>query len=203
VREAFQTAFEFDEVAHPPAAEETVARKLEADLYAPVANVLREWWVPKEDVSDYILEITANQGRRSTGGLWTRPDIVCVSACAYPYLPGRSLDLTTFEIKKTIAEGVAGVFEAAAQSVFAHRSCLIVRGVSPAQMANEPDFPRVESECKRFGIGLILFFDPDDWQTFETIVEPRFNNPPPVQVNRFLATQLSEVSRQRLLTMFR
>ncbi len=176
-------------------------RKLEADLYAPVAAVLRDFWIPHEELREAIVEVTANQGSRKTGGLWTRPDLVVIGICAYAFVPGRSLNLTTFEIKKSISEGIEGVYEAAAHSSVSHRSFLML--YDDGQLVGEDVMDRIRSECHRFGLGLMIFTDPGDWRTYQSLTYAIQREPNIASINKFIATQISEVSRHRLLTMFR
>lgn len=183
-----------------PITSHLISRRLEADLYAPIGAVLRDWWVPREELREAIVEITANQGRKQTGGLWTRPDLVVIGISAYPFIPGRSLELNTFEVKKTLEEGIEGVYEAAAQSAFSHRSFLLLQ---ESGLISKELFTRIRNECVRFGIGLLTFSDPADWNTYVTLETASYRSPQIAQINKFIATQISETSRQRLLTMFR
>lgn len=184
--------------------EETKYPRLsEADLYVPVSGALTRGWIPQEDLRDFVVEITANQGSRSTGGLWTRPDISILGVTCHPYIPGRNLDITTFEIKKSIGEGIYGVFEAAAHSAFSNRSFLILK-VEDEEVAQYQDlFDRTKSECERFGIGLIVFSDPQHWSSYQVLIQAEFRSPNPGQANKFIESQISEENRHRLLTMFR
>jgi len=52
-------------------------KEVEAEiaLYEPLASVLRAQWAREKSFSHHHVEITAQQGRRSTGGRWTRPDL--------------------------------------------------------------------------------------------------------------------------------
>lgn len=179
-------------------------RRPEAELYVPVATTLRDWWVPQEaNLRESIVEITAHQGRRQTGGFWTRPDITVLGIVAHPYLPGRDLSISTFEIKKSIDEGIQGIYETAAHQAFAHQSFLLINVLADESINDDDAFERVKSEANRFGIGVIVFTDPSDWKTFEIITEAQFRAPNPALVNQFIANQISEDSRHRLLTMFR
>lgn len=173
-------------------------RKSEGDLYGPIASTLKQWWVHQVGLREYIMEITAHQGRRHTGGFWITLGVTC-----HAYVPGRNLDITTFEIKKSPDEGIYGVFESAAHSAFAHRSFLLIQVPADDSLSDDENFERTKSECERFGLGLITFTDPSSWETYETIVDAEFKSPSHAQINKFIANQISEENRQRLLTMFR
>src|ERR1041385_8848651 len=47
----------------------------EADLYQPFKIAIETGYVPDNDLKPWICEITAAQGRKNTGGRWTRPDV--------------------------------------------------------------------------------------------------------------------------------
>lgn len=56
--------------------ESTVRREIE--LYEPMAGVIRQDWAHDRRASPLAVEVTAFQGRRATGGTWSRPDIVSI-----------------------------------------------------------------------------------------------------------------------------
>lgn len=177
-------------------------RRLEAEFYDPIAVWLRSCWAPRESLREPLIEITANQGRRQTGGLWSRPDLVVVGICAYPFVPGKNLDLSTFEFKKNLEEGIAGVYESAAHSAFAHRSFLVMRLEYEADSTNEL-YTRIINECERFGLGLITLLDAEEWGTYRTVVEAKPRSPATGLMNRFIGTQISEAGRHQLLLMLK
>ena len=82
----------------------------EVDLYTPIATVLRNHWSKEQGFDNYLVEVTAKQGSRQTGGKWTRPDITAVGYKTFPYVPGRYLEVITFEVKPTNTTDVAAVY---------------------------------------------------------------------------------------------
>jgi|SRR6185312_12314506 len=56
----------------------------ETAFYAPIADVLRKNWVRDYRLRQSLVEVTALQGRRSTGGAWTRPDVVVIEVRILP-----------------------------------------------------------------------------------------------------------------------
>src|SRR3954452_16295149 len=75
------------------------AIKNELALYEPMRRVIASDWAKDHRREPLAVEITALQGRRSTGGIWSRPDIVSVEVRTFAYVPGKYLEVTTFEIK--------------------------------------------------------------------------------------------------------
>ena len=82
-------------------------------------------------LDDFVLEITAKQGRRDTGGTWSRLDIVIVSVVTLPFVLGKHLDVTTFEIKPHTQLDVTSVYEALAHLRAATRAYVFLH--VPAQ----------------------------------------------------------------------
>jgi hypothetical protein len=95
-----------------------------------------------------------------TGGKWTRPHITLFAVRIYPYIPGKSIELVSFEIKYLGAYGVEGVFEAASHSAFTHRSYLMVQ--VPKGFDDPKVLDRLDGESGSFGVGFYTFEDPED-----------------------------------------
>jgi hypothetical protein len=168
----------------------------EKGLYAPIAHVLRNEWRAEMRLESLFVEITARQGRRSTGGKWTRPDLAGLSIRTFKYLPGKHVDVWTFEVKSAGDLDVTGVFEAAAHSRGAHRSIVMFQTSSK----DPPDeLSRCVEEARRFRIGLITFADPKDFGTWEYIVEAPRHDADPELIDEFVATQLSQEAKETLL----
>jgi hypothetical protein len=72
-------------------------RMREDELYAPVAQVLRTTWARDQGFREVVAEITAYQGKRDTGGRWTRPDVTVASMTTLLYVPSKLFDVATFE----------------------------------------------------------------------------------------------------------
>lgn len=162
----------------------------EADLYPKVKHTLETKWKDDQGLQDTVVEITAAQGARSTGGRWSRPDITSVSVQVYNLLPAKYLDVATFEVKPQDAWDISGVFEAAAHSRAATRSYLLIHTPKGAQ-PSDIDKERMMEECERFGVGLMTFENPEDFNTYDAVVEPERRIPDPYLLNKFLTSQLS------------
>jgi hypothetical protein len=94
-----------------------------------------------------------------------------------------------------------GVFETAAHSAFAHRSYLAFP--DSKDYDNNPLFDRILDECERFGLGLILFEDVANWDTYTFEVSAERKDPDPQSVNDFIKGQISEKSREEIKRWFR
>lgn len=67
----------------------------------------------------------------------------------------------------------------------------------------QPILDEVEAEAKRYGIGLIVASKPDDYDTWEELVEAVRYEPNPERLNRFLAQQVTQGFREQLVRWFR
>lgn len=86
----------------------------EDGLYEPLANVIRGAWARDRRSALLAVEIVARQGRRATGGTWSRPDIVSVEVLNLLYVPTKVLEIVTWEVKPADAIDLQCVYEALA-----------------------------------------------------------------------------------------
>jgi hypothetical protein len=84
------TASESSEASIPAQIPAQVA-ETEKELYKPFYRTISSYWVKENDIKEFVIEETAQQGRRSTGGRWTRPDVTLISVGNYPFIPGKYL----------------------------------------------------------------------------------------------------------------
>jgi hypothetical protein len=173
----------------------------EAALYEPFKKCIQEGYVPDNDLRPWICEITAFQGRRNTGGIWTRPDITLISMQTFAFVPTKQFDVVTFEIKSSIETAMEGVYESAAHSAFANYSYLALPDSDTYE--SNPLFDRITDECERLGLGLLLFKEVTDWDTYNFEIAAKRNTPDSRNVNDFIKTQISEKSREEIQRWFR
>jgi hypothetical protein len=189
------------EAAAQPAVAAAPGTLAEASLYEPFQKVIQTGYVPDNDFQPWVCEITAFQGRRNTGGLWTRPDVTLIAIQTFVYVPGKLFEVITFEIKPNIETAMEGVYEAAAHSAFAHRSYLAFP--EPKDYDKNPLYDRIYDECERFGLGLICFEDVANWDTYTFALNAARKSPDPQAVNDFIKGQISEKSREEIQRWFR
>ncbi|HEX4232153.1 MAG TPA: hypothetical protein VHZ07_26030 [Bryobacteraceae bacterium] len=170
----------------------------ESDLYAGVHEYVRKSFVEKQRLTDFVSEITASQGRRDTGGMWTRPDIVVVGLRTFNYLPDRRVEVVTFEVKRKDNVGVEAAYEASAHLAAAHRSFI----VAEASRGSDLD-ERLVSECERLGVGIISFEQSSNLESYYIYVNGRVNSPDLDKVDQMIDTQLTPASRDIIRRRFR
>jgi hypothetical protein len=178
-------------------------REPESTLYPPIARVLDDKWAKDKRVESAIIQITAQQGRRATGGRWTRPDITVATLSTYPYVPGRHFDVVTFEVKPSDAIDVTGVYEALAHLRSATRSYILAHVPTAREDILEDVILEVCAEAKKHGVGVITFEDASDYETWEERVESVRQDPEPRRLNDFLAKQFTQEQLERIVRWFR
>jgi len=191
------------EESNSRADDEPQAPQGERALYDPAKDVIERSWAKSENYDEIIVEVTALRGSAATGGKWTRPDISILASKAYPYLPHRSFDIVTFEVKPENQVNVEGVFEALSHQQFASRSyCLFhVPDLAASESFHEKykDAQRILSTARKHGIGIILSTDISDFETWDEILNAERVTPDPEQANRFIATSFSQDIRDKII----
>ncbi|WP_143195798.1 hypothetical protein [Archangium sp. Cb G35] len=170
----------------------------ESKLYEPLERFLGKWAADQGIVNSHI-QITANQGGKTTGGLWTRPDLTLISLEKFSFIVPRELmEVRTFEVKSRNNWDIQSVFEALAHSRVATRSYLMIQSSLEEREEREEPLSRIESECERHGIGLIYFDDPEDYDSFEFYLDPPRRQPEPRDVEQFIERQISEDGKRKI-----
>jgi hypothetical protein len=175
----------------------------EATLYEPIASVLRRDWIKDYRLRQSLVEITAAQGRRQTGGTWTRPDLVVAGLRIFPHLPGKYFDLFTFEVKPYWNIDVTAVYEALAHRRAATQSLVWLHVPADKETAFSDAVEAVASEAKRFGIGLVVAKEPASYETWDVRVEAIRSEPDPEALNDFIAVQLSPSAKEEIVAWVR
>ena len=72
---------------------------------------------------------------------------------------------------------------------------------TPNGKPDRDEFQRLANECERFRLGLIIFDNPDDWETYETVQEAERRNPNPADVNDFIKDVMHKQSQEGISEM--
>lgn len=179
------------------------ARRGEKNLYGPIIETLSSAWVLEHEIQDYVIDLTASQGGRVTGGRWSRPDITLASSNEYRYVHGRFVDLRTFEIKTYEGLDITAVYEALSHRRAAHFTHVLIHVAECEGSARKPAFLRVIADAKEYGVGVTTFADPRDYRTWRVEVEARRTNPDPAAVNAFINAQTGSKFKDKVLSWCR
>lgn len=189
--------------AEVAAQQEIAARLAESQLYQPLKEVIESQWVKAARFDVHLVEITARQGARQTGGKWSRPDIAVAGYKTYPWVPGRHFDIVTFEVKPEGAFDVTCVYEALGHLRAATRAYVLLHVPEESVERQDQTLFEILDEAKRHGVGVIVAADPSNFDSWETLVEAVRKEPDPERLNEFIGTQLSPTSREMVVKWFR
>lgn len=162
----------------------------ERRLYEPFKKYL-DFWANDNGLENRIIHQTSDGGGKKTGGKWTRPDFVVFSRRVFEFVHGAFFELITFEIKPQGGDRIESVFETAAHARFSNRSFLAIH--QPAGRPDTAEFRRIEDECRRLGLGLIIFRSPESVESYEILVDAEHRIPDPEHMDQFIKAQMEKV----------
>ena len=165
------------------------ARQKEHVLYEPFSQGLRTWAGNEGYPDDCIIEIVGSRGKKG-GGVYSKPDLALFAHKKYRYTPLKRIDVLTFEVKTADGYGIESVYETAAHSRFANKSYLVIKR-PPHGFADS----RIEKECIRFHVGLIILDNPRDPNTWEFPCDPDRGDPDPDEV---IERQVSDSVKKKI-----
>lgn len=172
---------------------EVMTHGLELALYHGITERLHALLADQGRFEDHTIEATGLQGRRATGGKWSRPDITVVGLRRFEVLAGAYLEVHTYEIKTAAGFDIAALHEARAHRRRAHRSYVLVDLESPDDEARVED---LVDDARDLGVGLVSFLATGD--TWSWWHEPKLFLPDPIELDSFLSTQLSPTTKQKI-----
>ncbi len=171
----------------------------ESDYYEPVIDYLAD--VFDFDYDALVIEKTAHGGRKSTGGLWTRPDITLIGLRRTTlYKPGVHVEVHTFELKRVQDTNVTAVHEALQHRRSANFAWVVPAAPSSQHLENEEfqsRFNRIQQESQNHGLG-VATFNLKGRPKWTEYVSPQRNIPPAYDIDRFLVGQLSDEGQQAI-----
>jgi hypothetical protein len=148
--------------------EDIAGTALEQNYYAPVLKEILDHWTEQPGFTHVFAHITAGQGRRPTGGRWSRPDIVICAVSDWHFSSRPEGDIRTIEVKRFEALDVMAVYEAVSHKSRAHYSYLLIVNY-PKELSEEQkgEMESVLAVAGKHGIGVITAEDATDWATWE------------------------------------
>jgi hypothetical protein len=170
----------------------------EADLYPHIQATLGTFWAKERQIEPLAVEVTASQGRKATGGRWTRPDLVSVAVRTYRYLPGKYMEVVTFEVKPSDAISVTAVYEALAHLRSATHAYVIFHVPDEDVETVQQTIEEARRVARAHGVGVITMGDPRAWDTWNELEEARRVEPDPERLDEFISVQLSLDAHDRI-----
>lgn len=173
----------------------------EVDLYQPIYGQLSKHWARVQQLDECFCEIVAHQGRRETGGSWSRPDLCIVGSRKFEFYPARVFELHTFEVKASTDVTIKGVLEALAHREAATRSYVLYH-TGDKGFSSYPENSRIEELASRHGVGVIVANDVNDFESWETVVPAQRSFSDPEAMNTFIGRSLSKITQKKISGWF-
>jgi hypothetical protein len=161
----------------------------ESALYQPMRDVIEHGWAKSRGITPAVVEIIAHGGSKPTG-TWKRPDVVSVAVQAFTHLPGKFIEVATFEIKPSNSIDVLAVYEALSHRQAATHAYVLLHVPVAERERVAGKIEEVSTLARSHGIGLIVAEDPRDFDAWEELVPAQRVEPEPADLERFMAGQL-------------
>ena len=168
--------------------------------YEPVLQQIKKHWTEERSVKHVYGAVTAYQGRRDTGGRWSRPDITLCTVSKWIFSPRPEGEVRTIEVKLFDDRlDIIGVYEALAHKSRSHYSYLMIvdfpkEGLNSDQRQG---FDKIMVAADSHGIGIITVPDSNNWSTWEFLLEPTRSDAAPQEINDFLYDQFPKSERDK------
>ena len=170
----------------------------EERLYAPILQMLKENWQQLfpgfPAPTKHWVDSSPRQGRRMTGGRWTRPDLSAVTLNKYRYIPGPHLEIFSFEVKPRGQFNILGLYEALGHSRRANFAYVLFHTPPESELRpNQRDehsrkLEEITREAARLKVGVATFEDPSAADTWTVHVVPGRHSPEARLLNEFMET---------------
>lgn len=179
----------------------------EERLYAPILLMLKDNWQQLfpgfPAPTKHWVDSSPRQGRRMTGGRWTRPDLSAVTLNKYRYIPGPHLEVFSFEVKPRGQFNILGLYEALGHSRRANFAYVLFHVTPEADLRpNQKDeharkLEEITREAARLKVGVATFEDPTVADTWTVHVVPGRHAPEARLLNDFIEN-LPEAIRKEI-----
>ncbi len=166
--------------------------KKEVGFYPALRQEIKRHWAVQEGREYHLrhrfLEVLdTHHGGRAKTGAWARPDITVVGGKILPYLPGKFVDVHTFEVKEWVP--LIGIYEALAHRRCSHYSSVLFIWREEWDPIEPKAISTLVKEAANQGIGIMLLRQYDDYSQWEELLEPIRHEPDPQALNDFLRQQ--------------
>lgn len=175
-------------------------------LYAPILKMLKENWQQLfpgfPTPTRHWVDSSPRQGRKMTGGRWTRPDLSAVTLNKYRYIPGPHLEVFSFEVKPRGQFNILGLYEALGHSRRANFAYVLFHVPPEQEMRpnqreeHQRRLEEIKREATRLKVGFATFEDPSAADTWTVHVVPGRHSPEARFLNEFIETLPEPIRRE-------
>lgn len=188
----------------PDTAAESPEDRMERGHYAKLLRQIETHWTEQPGLKHVFAAVTALQGRRATGGRWTRPDLVICTITEWVFSSRPEADVRTIEVKRFEALDVMGVYEALSHKSRSHYSYLLIVDY-PSELTPDQHstMDAVLGAAGQNGVGVITVEDSDDFSTWDFQLDPSRSSADNAAVNQLLLDQFPQDKREAFVRALR
>ena len=176
----------------------------EETLYRPVHDFLEQRFQdrvkPAYGDLRFMSAITARAGGTNTG-IWSKPDLCVIALCRFKYALSWSFDVHGFEVKTTTGCNPTAVHEALNHTSLVSYSHLVWE--HPRWDDRDGQCRDIRDRCSRFGVGLIVFSDAANVDSFTVKVAAQRHQPAGDAIEEFIESRLPVDQRHIVLEWVR
>ena len=146
----------------------------EFDFYKPFAN-----WLEQEGLEDCTKAITL--GGNKFGDKWGTPDVIGINKSRESDIIKHQHEIISAEIKTDNTQLITAFGQACAYRLFSNKIYIVIPKSAP-----DADIVRIDTLCRMYGIGLVLFNTDPENLVFEVRVRPVKFEPDMFYVNNYM-----------------
>lgn len=113
-------------------------------------------------------------------------------------MPGKYMEVVTFEVRPSDAIAVTAVYEALAHLRSATHAYVIFHIPDEDAGSVQQTIEEARRVSRAHGVGLITIGDPRAWDTWNELDEARRVEPDPERLDEFISVQLSQAAHDRI-----
>lgn len=176
----------------------------ELDHYDPIVSQIEAHWISQLGYTKVFCAKTALQGRRATGGKWSRPDVILCTISDWIFSSRHEGEVRTIEIKRFEALDVLAVYEALSHKSRSHYAYLLIVNFPRDPNSDEKSlFDNVLAVAGKNGIGVITAVDSNDWSTWTFELSPAKSDADNQSIHQLLMDQFPPEKRDQFRTALR
>ncbi|MBP7241187.1 hypothetical protein [Amaricoccus sp.] len=176
----------------------------ELDHYDPIISQIEAHWNDQLGYTKVFCAKTALQGRRTTGGKWSRPDIILCTISDWIFSSRHEGEVRTIEVKRFETLDVLAVYEALSHKSRSHYAYLMIVNFPSALNSDEKSlFDNVLAVAGKNGIGVITAVDSSNWSTWSFELSPAKSDADNQSIHQLLMDQFPAERRDQFRTALR
>jgi hypothetical protein len=178
--------------------------KVEKRLYEPTLHFVTGQFLSHRGLNvdgvHYTAEITAQGGAQ--GGKYSAPDVTLIISRKHTYVPVRTVQIFSFEVKTEDGGNADAVLEAAAHLQQTHFAYVVWH--LPHNSPRNARLARVNLFARKFGVGLIIVraiaLDGSHvrFDEVQFLAEPEPRNPSPELVDSYVEDRFSGAYKEKI-----